>query len=333
MNIYDIAKIANVSTATVSRVVNNNPKVSEKTRVKIEKVISEVGYSPNIYARGLGNGSVRTIGIMCPNIADTFSAKAIEILEKSFSEIDYHTVLCCSGFEQKDKEKKLEFLFRRKVDAIILVGSCYSETEENIRATAYIKKIAEKVPVFLINGNIEHRNIFSTYADDYQGSYDAVTGLIESGKTRILFLNNYVTSSSKQKMLGYEKALKDKGLPIIGELKYVLNDGIYNVRDILLAHKNLEFDGCFCCNDRLAVGVLKYANAKGISVPDELSIVGYNNSHMSICTTPELTSVNNNVIELANVTSEKVIAYLTGKTVKNGEMIKCTIEKRCTTLF
>ena len=105
MNIYDIARLANVSIATVSRVVNGSPKVSANTRQKVLSVMEEVGYTPNIFARGLGLDSMKTIGILCPDIADIYMANAVSILEKELNLRGYDCILGCSGTLQEDKEK------------------------------------------------------------------------------------------------------------------------------------------------------------------------------------------------------------------------------------
>ena len=104
MNIYDIAKLANVSIATVSRVVNNSPKVSPKTKEKVLTVMKENEYTPNAFARGLGLGSMKTVGIICPNIDDIYMAKAVSYLERNLHAHGYDCILGCSGFKQEEKE-------------------------------------------------------------------------------------------------------------------------------------------------------------------------------------------------------------------------------------
>ena len=116
MNIYDIAKLANVSIATVSRVVNDSPKVSQKTKEKVLAVMKENEYTPNAFARGLGLGTMKTVGIICPNISDTYMAKAISYLENSLHDHGYDCILGCSGFKQEEKESYVKLLLSKKIE-------------------------------------------------------------------------------------------------------------------------------------------------------------------------------------------------------------------------
>ena len=99
MNIYDIAELAGVSIATVSRVVNDSPMVSEKTKQRVRKVMEENNYTPNVFARGLGLDSMKTVGLMCPNVADAYMARAVAYLEQNLKEYGYDCILYCSGYD------------------------------------------------------------------------------------------------------------------------------------------------------------------------------------------------------------------------------------------
>ena len=126
INIYDIAQMAKVSIATVSRVVNGSDKVSPATRRKVEKIIAEVGYTPNAFAKGLGLNTMHTVGIMVPSMADDFMAMAVNDLEQELGKYGYDCLLNCSGFLKENKKKQLEVLLFKHVDALILVGSTYA---------------------------------------------------------------------------------------------------------------------------------------------------------------------------------------------------------------
>ncbi|WP_251386603.1 LacI family DNA-binding transcriptional regulator [Mediterraneibacter agrestimuris] len=334
MNIYDIAEIAGVSIATVSRVVNGSPNVSEKTRQKVMAVIEKSNYTPNIFARGLGLDSMKTIGILCPDISDAYMSEAVSILEKGLHNHGYDCILGCSGDEREMKVYHTELLLSKRIDALIMVGSAYAEKGEGCLEAEYVRQAAEKVPVFLINGYVEGENIYCFYGDDRQGAYDVTAALIRRGKRRILFLSDSHTFSARQKMEGYEAALSEAGYPILGDLKFYARKQVQYVKEMLLMHKTLEFDSVFACNDTLAVGVLKYAKAKGIKIPEDLSVTGYNNSKMAVCCEPELTSVDNKVEILCNKAVDGLIRVLEGeKDVRQDNKIVCEIVKRCTTDF
>ena len=334
INIYDIAKMSGVSIATVSRVVNGSPKVSEKTKQKVLSIIDEAGYTPNVFARGLGLDSMKTIGILCPDISDTYMAEAVSYLEKHLNEHGYDCILGCSGYDQKDKEKYTRLLLSKRIDTLVMVGSTYAGSGGEARETAYIREAAAQTPVFLINGYVEGDNIYCAYADDFKASYDVTTAFIRRGKKRILFLCNSHSFSANQKLAGYEAALADAGYPVLGELKFYTKNQIHNARDMLLQYKNLEFDAVLATEDGMAIAALKYAKVKGISIPEELAIVGCNNSQLAICCEPELTSVDNKRETLCSLTVEQMIALLEKKeTPEQNIKVPCDIVKRCTTDF
>lgn len=334
MNIYDIAKLSGVSIATVSRVVNGSPNVSEKTKEKVLAVIKKSEYTPNVFARGLGLNSMKMIGILCPDISDLYMAQAVSYLEKRLHQYGYDCILGCSGYEQKSKEHHTKLLLSKRIDTLIMVGSTYAGVGNNPREAEYIRAAARQVPVFLVNGYIQGENIFCSYGDDFQGAYDITTALIRRGKKRILFLSDSRTYSAEQKLKGYEAALSDAGYPILGDLKFYTKNDIHYIQDILLAHRTLEFDSVLACNDSLGVGALKYAKARGIKVPEELSVTGYNNSVMAVCSEPELTSVDNHLEQICHDTIENMVKVLQGeKDVEQNNKIPCQIVKRCSTDF
>lgn len=333
MNIYDIAKLAGVSIATVSRVVNDSPRVSEKTKQKVRAVMEENHYTPNVFARGLGLDSMKTIGIICPDVSDTYMARAVSFLERRLRGYGYDCILYCSGYEQQKKEKALELILKKRIDALVFVGSTYAGYGEADDSVDYILAAAEKIPVFLLNGLIKGKNIYSVYSKDEEYAYEAVSGLIEAGRKRILFLTDSHSYSANKKLAGYERALKEHGLPVLGDLKLYMVNQVHYVRDILLARRALVFDSVFATDDGLAVGAVKYAHARGMKIPEELSIIGYNNSELSVCCEPELTSVDNTGEKLCNIAVDNMMKLLKGEGVPSEVPVDCVLVRRCTTEF
>lgn len=331
MNIYDIARLADVSIATVSRVVNDSPKVSEKTKEKVRKVMEEHQYTPNIFARGLGLGTMKTFGIICPDVSDPYMAKAVSYLERNLQSYGYDCILYCSGYNVEDKQQAVERIIKKQIDALILVGSDYADDTSDYYNC--IHNIAEQLPVFLINGYLEDNNVYCVLGDDFQVVYDVVNELLFAGKKKILFLANSYSYSAKRKLEGYKKALYDHGITL--DEKYILyvDQTIYATRDMLLRQRDLRFDSVIAANDSLAVGAVKYAHARGLQIPEEINVVGYNNSEISMSCEPELTSVDNRVEVLCKTTIDSVIAVLNGKEIKKKQIVKCHLVKRNTTDF
>ena len=130
MNIYDIAKLAGVSIATVSRVINGKENVSEKTRQKVERIIAEMGYTPNVFARGLGLGSIQMVGVLCSTVSDLFYARAVATIESELRTLGYDVILCCPATMGRKESVYAVAAFKR-VDAMILVGSIFQERTSN----------------------------------------------------------------------------------------------------------------------------------------------------------------------------------------------------------
>lgn len=331
MNIYDIAKLAGVSIATVSRVVNDSPKVSEKAKAKVRKVMEENNYTPNVFARGLGLGSMKTLGIICPDVADTYMAKAVSYLEKNLQGYGYDCILYCSGYDVEDKQQAVERIMKKQIDALILVGSDYADDAPDYFRCVH--DVSEQIPVFLINGYVEDDNIYCVYADDFQAVYDIVDELLFAGSRKILFLTDSFSHSAQRKLEGYKAAFRERGYSVDDRLILYADKTIFATRDLLLRQRNLHFDSVIAANDSMAVGAVKYARARGLKIPEEVNVIGYNNSELSISCEPELTSVDTRVEVLCKTAIDSVMALLNGKEVRQRQMVKCHLVKRGTTDF
>ena len=333
MNIYDIAKLADVSIATVSRVVNNSPKVSAKTKEKVLAVMKENEYTPNAFARGLGLGTMKTVGIICPDISDIYMAKAVSYLESNLHDHGYDCILGCSGFKQKEKESYVKLLLSKKIDTLILVGSTYAGSGKDEADTDYIREAAEQASVFMINAKVAGDNIYCTYADDFQATYEVTKAYLRRGKEKILFMYDSESFSARQKLAGYEAALQDAGCPVLGNLKFKTKNDIEYTKNMLLEYnKVLDFDSVLATDDGIAVGAVKYAKIKGLSIPEELSITGYNNSILALCSDPELTSVDSKLGVMCRKTVERMIDLLENEAqIEKNVCVPCEIVRRCTT--
>lgn len=332
VNIYDVAKLAGVSIATVSRVVNGNANVSEKTRERVLKVMQEYGYTPNVFARGLGLDSMKTVGILCPEIADLFVSDAVDILVNRMNRYDYDCILGCSGYSLEGKKMHTKLLLSKRIDALIMVGSTYAGSAMNGWDVDYIREAAREVPVFIINGYVEGENIYCSYCDDFLATYEVTSRMIQSGRKQILFLYDSHSYSALNKLAGYEAALKDAGRPVCGNLKIYTQSRIHYVRDMLKSNDNLEFDAAITAHDGLAIGVIKYAKEMGMRIPEDICVVGYNNSSLSISCDPELTSIDNHLEKICIDTVDYMLRVLQGeKDVPNNNVVVASLKKRDTT--
>lgn len=331
MNIYDVSKKAGVSIATVSRVLNGNPNVSEKTRAKVLSVMDELGYTPNIFARGLGLNTIKTIGIMCSDSSDLYLANAIYFLERELRSRGYDSILCCTGTDLETKQKYFDLLRSKRVDAIILAGSKFVEMKP--KDNAYLIDAAKSLPLMLVNGYLEGDNIYSTLCDDRSAAYEASVDLIDSGVRNLLYLYTSYSYSGLNKLQGYKDALAAKGLPIREEYIRQCPKDVASAQALChkLYREGLPFDGVLASDDSLAIGAVKFAHQEGISIPDSLSVIGYNNSILAQCSYPELTSIDSKVEALCITTVNTLMGVFDGSNVPARTTISADIIKRGTT--
>lgn len=333
MNIYDVSEKAGVSIATVSRVINGNPNVSEKTKQKVLTVMDEIGYTPNAFARGLGLNTMKTIGIMCADSSDPFLANAVYFIERELRKNGYDSFLCCTGYELKNKQNYLNLLLSKRIDAVILVGSTFLEV--NKKDNSYITNAVKDIPVMLINGYLDKTNIYCTLCDDYQSVHDVTSLLIDQGKQNILYLYTSKSYSGIQKMNGFKAAIKEKMQTVNEDFIQSCPGNITDAKELLLKLYNNGYpiDAVIAAEDILAVGAIKFAKEKGISIPEDISIVGCNNSILASCCEPELTSIDNHVETLSITTVSTLMRVLGGHAVPNKTTISNDLVKRDTTNF
>ncbi len=331
MTIYDISKKAGVSIATVSRVLNGSTNVKPRTRKKVMDIIEQYGYKPNAFARGLGLNSMKTIGILCADASDLYLAKAIYYIEQSLRENGYNSVLCCTGYEMEARQESLNLLLSQHVDSVVMVGSNFimNTPEDN----QYVNDAAATVPIMLLNADYDCSNVYCTLCDDYKATQDATEKMINAGLTKILYLYNSNSYSGLKKLAGYQNALLTHDIPLRKEMQQCFKgshediDGVKNFLEILYNKKGLEFDGIVTSDDFLAVGAMNFARANKISVPKNLQIIGYNNSILTHCSEPDISSIDNRLEDMCIQLVKTLIGTLSQnempqKTIFSGELIE-----------
>ncbi|MDO5423476.1 MAG: LacI family DNA-binding transcriptional regulator [Eubacteriales bacterium] len=330
MNIYDISQKSGVSIATVSRVLNNSKNVSEKTRQKVLAVMEEADYQPNAFARGLTLNTMQTIGLLCADSSDPYLGSAISYLEQGLRAHGYDTLLCCTGYDWAQKEKCTDMLLSRHVDALIFIGSTFIEkTDEK---NAYLARAAAQVPIIIVNGYLKGNNIYSVLCDDVEASYAATMRLLRSGSKRPLFLTRSLSFSGMRKQAGFEKAFQETGVPLKSEHILQNSGSLSEIREALLRHYEASpFDAVLATDDEMAIAVLKFAKKRGLSIPNDLAVIGYNNSLLSICCEPELSSVDNRLEYLCSTSVALLMSLMDGKKAPEKTEVSAELILRGTT--
>lgn len=336
ITIYDISQLAGVSTATVSRVLNGGENVSPATCKKVTDIIEKYGYIPNAYARGMGLHSLKTIGLLCADSSDLYTARAVYLLEQELQANGYESLLCCTGFNQDVRKNYLHLVLSKKVDSIILVGSHFIGTTE--LENEYIREAADLIPIMLLNASYNHPNVYSTLCDDYASMYEATSSMIRSGIPDILYLYNSKSYSGLKKLKGFQNALTDNNIP--DSLQNILyydksSCDIENITDFIkeMTTDRPHFHGIIAADDVLAVGGIKYAQKEGLRIPEDISIIGYNNSILTACCTPALTSVDNCLEALTHQLIHTLLHVLAGEQTPQKVVFSGRLIERDTTRF
>lgn len=323
MNIYDISVKAGVSIATVSRILNNSPRVGKETRERVLAVMEECGYVPNVFARGLGLNSMKTIGLLCPNAADNFQAKALSHLEFELRQKEYNCLLVCCGRTLEGRVHGLEQLVARRVDGIILMGSPFVEDRDE--DNDYIRKAASQIPIIMMNAFLPAKNVYSVMCDQERNSEEAARYLIETGCRKILYLYHSRSYNGQKKLAGYRAALQKAGIPEDESLIHFFPEdtvsvpGVHRYLDELYEN-GLRFDAVYTSEDELAAAAVKFANGHGFRIPEDLSVIGYNNSSDCLLTEPELSSVDIKLESICRTSVQILLSVLEG-----NEMPQTTI--------
>ncbi|HHW89439.1 MAG TPA: LacI family transcriptional regulator [Clostridiales bacterium] len=308
--IYDIAKMAGVSITTVSRVINNSGYVSADTKKRVLDAIEKCNYTPNKTAQALSAGSTfKLIGIVCYNIEDMYYAKAVAVLERELRKYGYDILLSCTGESLEVRQNSVDMLISKNVDAIIFIGSVFAGKTEDVILSA-----SKKLPVFLINAYIKHKNIYCAFCDELKAIKHCVIQAYTKGRKNILFMYDVDTYGSQKKLQGYHEGIKECALNL--DERYIIkcSPDIEDAMDAFWrSYKSLTIDAVVCSNDVLAAGALSAARKNNIPVPQKLSIIGYNNSLLSRCFYPALTSLENNVEKLSIFTAQNINRYFSGE--------------------
>lgn len=301
-DIYEIAKLSGVSIATVSRVINNSPKVNAETKERILSVIESVGYVPNAFARGLNFNSIDLVGVLCTDFGDAFYSQAVSYIEKDLRDNGFGAMLVCTGYTLAGKKQGLAQLANKNVDAIILVGTVFQEEHNE-----YIAEIAEKIPIFTVNSVLDFENVYSVKCDEKGAAHDVAAALVQAGRRAPLCLFEKPSYGSVDKLEGFQEGLAEAGLELKKEQRLSVTESkrkvVSVIADYFRKHAG-QIDSVFAYNDALAVYALKAMKQVGM---EPLPTVGFNNSSIAQLSTPELTSVDNRLEEMCRLSVENLV--------------------------
>ena len=307
-NMTDVAKLANVSTATVSRVIQNPEAVKEKTRVKVLQAIEELNYQPNILARYFRRTETKTILVMVPSIMNNVFPQMIAGIDLIANQYGYKVLL---GNTYQDPEKAysyIEELKQKQVDGMILLTT---KLDNDV-----IKDIADRYPVVLTSDFIEGLNVPTVAIDNISSSREAVEHLLQLGHRRVGMITGPLNSLlSRDRLKGYRQALLANEIAIesvlIQEGDHSYDSGYKQMNKFLALDD--QPTAIFAANDSMAMGAIKAVKDQKMKVPEDVAVVGFDNIQFSEIFEPALTTIAQPLIEMGKRSMELLLKQIKGE--------------------
>lgn len=296
VTINDVAKRAGVSHTTVSWVIHNDPRITQKTKDKVNKAIEELNYHPNYSARSLVKGKTDVIAVLTNFFSTYFELSVLRGIETAMGECEKPYNLNLYSTWNREEEVLKEILYGKRADAVILL----SETPSQKIVEAYNDR---NVPLILVENY--HDELLSVKSNNIQGAKDATNFLLNKGRSKVGIIVEALNGefipglSQVERMMGFEQAFKDRGLEIDKNLIFELEQfRMANGRDLAreIVEKNIDVDGIFCAaGDKVALGLIDELKKLGKKIPEDYSVVGFDDIDVAELVSPPLTTVKQNL--------------------------------------
>lgn len=317
----DIARRTGLGLATISSYFNGG-NVREKNRIKIEEAIEELHYEVNEVARGLKTNATRTIGVVIPELNNTFCAEIITGMEDILRSHGYATIVCDCRTDKKLEQEAVEFLTRRRVDGIINMP-----VDEEGNHLKRFQKTGK--PIVLIDRKIQGINCDSVLVDNKKAAEDAVRYFIERGHRNIGIIGGpEEVFTAQERMAGYYKALESAGIPVSESLiwhgDYTIQGGVRGLEE--LVQNNPEMTAVFVTNYEMTMGAMIGVNELGIRIPEQLSMIGFDNLQFARACNPKLTIVAQPTDGIAREVAKVMLNHLENAGETPGELFSEKLE-------
>jgi LacI family transcriptional regulator len=312
----DIAKILNVTRITVSKALRDHPDISTGMKKKVLKVAEELGYIPNLNAQNLHSHKTFTIGVVIPDLENSFFSFATDSIIDTATKRKYNVFVTVSRENQKSEKLNIQKLIGMRVDGLLI---CVSEKTSDPQIFNYIKRL--NIPLVFFDRQFEGLELPNITYDDRKGAIIALERIILAGYTKIAHAAGYYNISiGKERCLGYKEALTKNGIKInpkwIIEGGFEINDG-YNSFMKLYKSGNLP-EIFFAVNDRVALGIYHAAKEKKVRIPEDIGVAAYGFSETAQSFTPSLSVINQDPRKIGKIAAEKLLDEIINK-VSNKE--------------
>ncbi|WP_455170239.1 LacI family DNA-binding transcriptional regulator [Aegicerativicinus sediminis] len=319
VTIYDISKKLNISAATVSRALNGNPNISEKTRDLVMKTAEEMNYKQNRLAQALKKGKTNTVGVIVPYIDRNFFSSVIRGIEEELTGHGYYVIISQSHEDAKNEVNQLNALLNTQIDGIFMSVSKNTRNGDHIR-----KAIEEKTPVIFFDRKLDIPGVSSVVIDDFKGGYISTDHLLKKGCKHIAcFIGNMELEIYQNRFKGYKAALEHHGIPYIEELVVQTNSKIESGIEAVnkLWQGSVIPDAIFATSDYAALGAIQQLKAIGIRIPEDVCVVGFSNEPFTKYLDSPLSSVDQTPHLMGKIAAQVFLEQVNGSK-------ELTIEKK-----
>jgi LacI family transcriptional regulator len=301
--IYEVAKLAGVSLATVSRVMNGKAKVSQRTKDKVQAAMDELGYRPNTIAQSLASSTTNRVGILVSELSGPFFSNMLSVVEQALRDAGKHTIITAGHSREADEKDGIEFLLSCRCDALILHVDAVSDD--------YLLQLHQQnIPLCIINHRIEAMAEQCFSVDNEMGGYLATKAVLEKGHRVIAYISGpSFKEDANMRLAGHKRALAEYDLRFDESLFYV---GDYSEESgkagIKAIHEHCQsFSALICGNDEMATGAMYAARELGYELPKTLSIVGFDDLIFARYTYPTLSTIHNPIAEMGMMAAKWVL--------------------------
>jgi len=317
ITIYDIAKKLNITAATVSRALNNNPNISQATKELVLNMASKMNYEQNKLALALKSGKSNNVGVIVPRIDSNFFGSVIRGIEEELNPHGYHVIICqTNGIEAKEIAN-IDALLNSQVDGI-LISTSSSDT------SSFERILRKEVPLIFFDRKKTMKNVSSVTINDFEGGYKATQHLIDSGCKKIAhFSGDTNIEIFKERFMGYQQALIDNNIDYVDEYvvraKSSLEEGKKAIKKLLKLKNPPE--AVFSASDFAALGAIQELKARGIKIPTDFSVIGFANEPFTKFMELSISTIDQFPLEMGRMTAKVFLEQ-----VNNTEKVK--IEKK-----
>ncbi|AZQ10108.1 LacI family DNA-binding transcriptional regulator [Shewanella khirikhana] len=301
--IYDVSFLAGVSLATVSRVVNNTGKVSEKTRQKVHDAMAQLDYRPNTIAQSLASNRSNSVGVLVSQLDGPFYGPMMREVESALRAANKHVIIAAGHSDAAQEKEAVEFLLSRGCDALIV--------DAEILSNEYLQELCSgKTPVVLINRHVDGIEERCVHLNNLQGGLLASRHVLAHGHSRIAYISGPLFKlDARERLEGHKQALAEKGLEFDDALFFegdFREEGGFEGMAALL-ERGVPFSAVVCANDQMASGAIALCLERGLRVPEDISFVGFDNIPFPRYISPKLTTVCNPIQDMGRMAANWVL--------------------------